>query len=158
MKLYVFTKKGLLNVCVISLILSAYVSVIIMNFASREMSIGNLVATLAFVVALGTLSVLTQKKHPLLHKCIGGWLIANLVVCVLGVMLSLLKLEFSGFAGSVVGVMVMLFISPYYGFGYVFNNGFTVSLLGALCTAGCLLLPGIVGKSLRRRKLAKKYS
>ena len=158
MELYIFTKKGIVRVLLLSLILSAYLTVILLNFASRKMSLGNLFATLIFIAAIAVFSVITKKSHPPLHSVIRGWMIADMVTCIFGVMFSLLQIEFSGFFGTVVGVAVMLFISPFYGIGYIFNNGFTVCLFGALAVSVCLFLPSIAEHISKRRKLAKKYN
>ena len=157
MKLYIFTKQGIIRTILLSVALSVYFSIILLNFASRKMSLGNLMASILFIVAVSLFLVLTKKKHPPLHYGIRGWMIADISFCALGVVFSLLEFEFSGFIGSLIGFAVMLFISPFYGFGYIFNNGFTVCLIGALAMSSCLFIPRIYSSISRRRRLSKKY-
>lgn len=157
-KLFVFTKVGVARVIASSLMLALYLIVIIVNFASDNMSGGNLAWTLFFVLGVAGFVWFAQTKtHTPLVKVSRVWMIITLVVCFLGAVLSLVQIEFEGAIGAAVGFFVMVFISPYYGFGFIINKSIAVCIFGCVCSGSLLFLPNIIERVKRRRALEKKY-
>ncbi len=158
MKFFAFTKIGLIRILISSLMLSVYVSAIILNFASREITVGCFFATMLFVFSLTGFSLFAKmKNHPPLYKTAKGWLTVSLVMCIVAFIVSSAEAEVSGFFGSILGFGVMAFVSPFYGFAYLFKNGIAVSVAGAVSCVLIYFLPKMIERIIKRRKLAKKY-
>ena len=158
MKFFAFTKLGIIRIVAISLMLSVYVSSIIMNYASREITVGNLFATVIFISAMvGFLAFSTVKKHPPLVLGAKGWLIMSFIMSFAARVASSADFEIGGFVGTVLGYGVMLFLSPFYGFVYLFGGYEWIGVIGMLLTALMYFAPTIVSKIEYRRKLMREF-
>lgn len=158
MKFFAFTKIGIIRIVAVSLMLSVYTSSIIMNYASREITIGNLFTTAIFIAALiAFLSFATLKKHPLLVLGAKGWLIMSFVMSFAALVASSADFEIGGFIGTLLGYGVMLFLSPYYGFVYLFGGYEWIGVIGMLISALIFFVPSLVRKIEHRRKLMREF-
>lgn len=158
MKFSLFSKDRLFLIGLSSLILSVYLCSILLNYASSEIKVGNLIATLVFIAALVSLSfVISAKKHPPLLWATRGWLILSVLFCFLAAVFTAAEAELSGFFGNLVGYGIMLFVSPYFGFFYFLKNSVMVGLLSMLVSFILLFLPLCVRSIAERRKLMKQY-
>lgn len=158
MKLFAFTKLGIIRILASSLMLSVYVSVILINFASDELTIGAFFATHVFIAALTVFLLFARiKNHPPLHLAVRGWLAASAVMCVITFIVAVSGTEISGFIGRFLGLGTMLFVSPFFGFGYLLGNAVAVSIVGLLSCVVIYLLPFVAEKIIERKKLIKKY-
>lgn len=157
-KLYILTKTEITRVLLASLMLAVLVIVIIVNFASSSMSLSNFAWSLIFILAYAAFISFCQIKNhtPLLN--IGRvWMIISLCICFLGTVLSLAAVEFDGVVGLIVGFLVMIFVSPFYGFGFIINSSVAVCVFGSVASAILILLPNIVLAAHKKHSIAKKY-
>ncbi|MGM9643363.1 MAG: hypothetical protein ACI3XI_09160 [Eubacteriales bacterium] len=158
MKFVAFTKLGIIRILASSLMLSVYVSVILINFASDELTTGAFFATLVFIVALTAFLLFARiKNHPPLHLAVRGWLAASAVMCVITFFVAISGAEISGVIGGFLGFVTMLFVSPFFGFGYLLGNAAAVSVAGLLSCISIYLLPFAIERIIERQKLMKKY-
>ncbi len=158
MKLFAFTKTGIVRIVASSLMLSVYISTIILNFASDEITAGNFFATLLFIAAMIAFCAFSKMKdHPPLYLSAKGWLIASVFICAVAFIISSAEAEVSGFFGNLLGWFVMLFVSPFYGFAYLFKSSIAVSIIGALSCILIYFAPVLLQRASERSKLAKKY-
>ena len=158
MKFFAFTKIGIIRIVAVSLMLSVYTSSIIMNYASREITVGNLFTTAIFIAALiAFLSFATLKKHPPLVLGAKGWLVMSFIMSFAALGASSADFEIGGFVGTVLGYGVMLFLSPFYGFVYLFGGYEWIGVIGMLLTALMYFAPTIVSKIEYRRKLMREF-
>lgn len=138
--------------------LSVYICAVLLNYASSEIKIGNLIATLIFLAALVVLSFfMSSKKHPPLLWATRGWLILSILFCFLAAVFTAAEAELSGFFGNLVGYGIMLFVSPYFGFFYIIKDSIFVGLLSMLVSFILLFLPMFLNRMLEKRKLMKQY-
>ena len=158
MKNSLFSKTRLIRIVIASLMLSVYICALLLNYASREITAGNLLTTLVFLLAFILLSAfLSAKKHPPLLWAARGWLVLSVLFCFLAAVFSAADAELTGFFGSLVGYGVMLFVSPYFGFFFVIENAIIVGLLSMLVSFLLLFLPMCLRRMSERRKLLKEY-
>ena len=158
MKFSLFSKDRLILICSSSLMLSVYICSVLLNYASSEIKIGNLLATLIFISAFVVLSFfISSKKHPPLLWATRGWLILSVLFCFLAAIFTAAEAELSGFFGNLVGYGIMLFVSPYFGFFYFIKNSVMVGLLSMIISFILLFLPMCIDSYAERRKLIKQY-
>lgn len=138
--------------------LSVYICTVLLNYASSEIKIGNLLATLIFIIAFAVLSFfMRSKKHPPLLWATRGWLILSVLFCFSAAVLTAAEAELSGFFGNLVGYGIMLFVSPYFGFFYFIKNSVLVGLLSMTVSFIMLFLPMCINTYIEKRKLIKQY-
>ena len=158
MKFSLFSKDRIILFGSSSLMLSVYVCSVLLNYASSEIKIGNLLATLVFISALVALSFfISAKKHPPLLWATRGWLILSVLFCFLAAVFTAAEAELSGFIGSLVGYGIMLFVSPYFGFFYIIKSSVMVGLISMLVSFILLFLPTCTRTFIEKRKLMKQY-
>ena len=158
MKFTLFSRERLFLIGSSSLMLSVYICAVLLNYASSEIKIGNLIATLIFLAALVVLSFfMSSKKHPPLLWATRGWLILSILFCFLAAVFTAAEAELSGFFGNLVGYGIMLFVSPYFGFFYIIKDSIFVGLLSMLVSFILLFLPMFLNRMLEKRKLMKQY-
>ncbi len=157
MKFFAFTKVGIIRIIASSLMLSVLISTVILNYASREITAGNFFATLVFIAASILFLVFTKKNHPPLFLTAKGWLMASFVMCIVAFIVSAAQAEIGGFIGFILGGGGMLFVSPFYGFGYIFKSGIAVSIAGMISCLLIYFLPLAIGRMSERRRMARKY-
>lgn len=158
MKFFAFTKIGITRIIAVSLMLSVYISTIIINYASREITSGNLFATLFFIAALIAFYIFSViKKHPPLAIGVRGWLIVSFMMSFAALIASSADFEIGGFIGVVLGYGVMLFASPFYGFAYLFGSYEWIGILGMLISILIFFVPQVVVKISARRKMMREF-
>ena len=158
MKFFAFTKIGITRIIAISLMLSVYISTIIMNYASREITSGNLFATLFFIAALIAFYIFSViKKHPPLAIGAKGWLIVSFMMSFAALIATSADFEIGGFIGTVLGYGIMLFVSPFYGFAFLFGSYEWIGVLGMLICTLVFFIPPIAVKISARRKLMREF-
>ena len=163
MKIFAFTKTGLVRILATSLMLSVYIIVMILNFASSGYTIGNFLATVLFCISLAVFSIFAKlKNHPPLLWGARGWLIASVVMCTLGVIFSATDVQFSGVFGELVGYAVMLLISPFFGLFYLIDVDWIyadhfLGIVGVIVSLLLQFIPDWVQKAVERRRLLKEY-
>lgn len=158
MKFFAFTKIGITRIIATSLMLSAYISTIIINYASREITYGNLFATSFFIAAFAAFYIFsTMKKHPPLEIGAKGWLIVSFLMSFVALAVSSADFEIGGFIGVVLGYGVMLFVSPFYGFAYLFGSYEWVGIIGMIFCLIIFFLPRVAQKIADRRKLMREF-
>ena len=158
MKFFAFTKTGIIRIVAASLMLSTYISTIIMNYASRAITSGNFFATIIFIASFVTFYIFsTLKKHPPLIFGARGWLTASFVMSFAAFVASSADFEISGFIGTVLGYGVMLFVSPYFGFVYLFGSFEWIGAVGMLLCVILFFIPSIAQKIEYRRKLMREF-
>ena len=158
MKLFAFTKTGIVRIVAVSLMLSVYISTVIMNYASREITAGNFFATLFFIAAFIAFYVFSaQKKHPPLVWGAKGWLIASFIMSFAALAASSADFEIGGFIGTVLGYGVMLFLSPFFGFAYLLGGFEWVGAIGMILCILIFFIPSIVQKIAYRRSLMREF-
>lgn len=138
--------------------LSAYISTIIMNYASREITSGNLFATLFFIavfIAFYIFSVI--KKHPPLAIGARGWLIVSFLMSFAALIATSADFEIGGFIGTLLGYGIMLFVSPFYGFSYLFGSYEWIGVLGMLICTLIFFIPSVAAKISARRKMMREF-
>ena len=159
MKITAFSKTTLIRIIATSLMLSVYLSSILLNYASREITIGNFLATLIFLFAVIAFSAfISLKKHPPLLWAARGWFVLSVLFCFIAAIFTVAGAELSGFFGNLIGYGIMLFVSPYFGFFYVIKDSVIVGLLSMLISFLALFLPTCIHAISEKRKLLKKYS
>lgn len=147
MRLYAFTRSGIVRIVAASVMLSVYITTVIVNYASREITIGNLVATIFFIAALTAFLCFSAiKKHPPLLLGARVWISASLLMCFAALIFSASDISMSEGMDAALGYGVMLFASPFYGFVYLFDGYEPVGLIGMLV---CLLLLFVPNSALR---------
>ena len=138
--------------------LSVYVCSVLLNYASSEIKIGNLLATLIFIGSFVAISFfVSSKKHPPLLWATRGWLILSVVFCFLAAVFTAAEAELSGFFGNIVGYGIMLFVSPYFGFFYFIKNSVMVGLVSMTVSFILLFLPMCMHSFAEKRRLMKEY-
>ncbi len=158
MKLFAFTKTGLVRIVAVSLMLSAYISTIIMNYASREITSGNFFATVIFIAAFIAFYVFSVlKKHPPLVLGAKGWLIASFIMSFAALVASSADFEIGGFIGTLLGYGVMLLVSPFFGFVYFFGNFEWIGFVGMILCVLIFFIPSIAQKIAHRRNLLREF-
>jgi hypothetical protein len=142
----------------ISLVLSAYVSTIILNYASREITLGNFIATVFFTlafIAFDSFSVV--KNHPPLAIGAKGWLIVSFLFCFISLLASSANFEITGYIAGFLGYGVMLFVSPFFGYAYIFKSLGSVSVLGMISCAVLFVLPQAVKRIAEKIRLSREF-
>ena len=141
-----------------SAMLSVYICAIIINYASREITLGNMITTVIFLAAMvAFLSFSSSKKHPPLLWTARGWLMLSVLFCFLAAVFTAAEAELSGFFGSLIGCGIMLFVSPYFGLFFLIGNSVSVGLISMLLSFLLLFLPLCLNRITERRKLIEKY-
>ena len=158
MKFSLFSKDRILLIGSSSLMLSVYVCSVLLNYASSEIKIGNLLATLIFIGAFVAISFfVSSKKHPPLLWATRGWLILSVLFCFLAAVFTASEAELSGFFGNLVGYGIMLFVSPYFGFFYFIKNSVLIGLLSMIVSFILIFLPLCMRSFVEKRRLMKEY-
>ena len=158
MKFFAFTKIGITRIIATSLMLSVYISTIIMNYASREITSGNLLATAFFIAVFVAFYIFsTLKKHPPLAVGAQGWLVISFLMSFAALIASSADFEIDGFIGTVLGYGVMLFVSPFYGFAYLFGSYEWIGVIGMLMCTLIFFLPSVAQRIAERRKLLREF-
>lgn len=158
MKFFAFTKTGIIRIIAVSLMLSVYLSSIIMNYASREITSGNFFATVFFIVAFIAYYIFSVlKKHPPLVWGAKGWLIMSFIMSFAVLVASSAGFEIGGFIGTVLGYGVMLFVSPFFGFVWILGGFEWIGIIGMFLCALIFFVPRITEKIAYRRKLMHKF-
>ena len=158
MKFFAFTKTGITRIIAVSLMLSVYISTIIMNYASREITSGNFFATIIFIAAFVAFYIFSSlKKHPPLFFGAKGWLIASFVMSFAALIASSADFEIGGFIGTVLGYGVLLFVSPFFGFVWLFGDFEWIGVIGMLLCVLIFFIPPIAEKIAYRRKLLREF-
>lgn len=154
----VFSKTHIIRIAATSLMLAVYICVILLNYASREITGGNFIATVVFLLCLAVFCAFSgEKRHPPLLWAARGWLMASVFLCFLAAVFTAAEAEFSGFFGNMIGYGIMLFVSPYFGLFFLTENGTIVGLLSMLIGFLMLLFPTLLHGISERRRLVKKY-
>ena len=162
MKIIAFTKTGLIRIIATSLMLSVYISAIILNFASQGYTAGNFFATVVFCLTLTLFCIFAKlKNHPPLLWGARGWLIASSIVFFFGIIFSLANVTLSGFFGSLIGYPFIM-ISPYFGIYYIIDIDWIyadvlLGIIGIITSVLIWFVPVWVQKAVDRHKLIKKY-
>ena len=158
MKFFAFTKIGITRIIAISLMLSVYILTVIMNYASREITSGNLFVTVIFIAAFIAFYIFSEiKKHPPLAIGAKGWLIVSFLMSFAALIATSADFEIGGFIGTVLGYGVMLFVSPFYGFVYLFGSYEWIGILGMLISTLIFFIPPIAVKLSARRKMMREF-
>jgi hypothetical protein len=138
--------------------LSVYICTVLINYASREITKGNFVATVVFLISIVLFSLFSsEKKHPPLLWAARGWLVLSVLFCFLAAVFTAAEAEFLGFFGNLVGCGIMLFVSPYFGLFFLIDSSVAVGLLSMLISFLLLFLPLCLHRIIERRKLINKY-
>ena len=162
MRIFAFTKTGLIRIVAASLMLSVYVITIILNFATHGYSYGNFFATVVFFLSLILFSIFAKlKNHPPLLWAERGWLIVSVTVFFLGIIFSLTDVQLGGFFGGLIGSLFVI-ISPYFGLYYMIDIDLIYAdvMLGIIGIISCVVMwfiPELIQKAVDRQKLIKKY-
>ncbi len=158
MKYSLFSKTRLIRIVTASLMLSVYICTIFLNYASREITVGNFFATIVYLLTIALFSAFASaKNHPPLLGAARGWLILSVLFCFLAAVFTAAEAEFTGFFGNLIGYGIMLFVSPYFGLLFVIENTVIVGLLSMLVSFLLLFLPMCLQRIAERRKLKKEY-
>ena len=158
MKSSLFSKDRIFLIGTSTLILSVYICSILLNYASSEIIVCNLIATIVFITAVVILSFfISAKKHPPLLWATRGWLILSVLFSFVAAVFTAAEAELSGFFGNLVGYGIMLFVSPYFGFFYIINSSVLVGLLSMLVSFILLFLPMSIRAFIEKRALIKQY-
>ncbi len=158
MKFDAFTKTGFVRIIATSLMLSVYISAVILNYASRKITTGNFIATLVFLLAVILFSSFSsEKKHPPLLWAARGWLLLSVLFCFLAAVFTAAEAELTGFFGNLIGCGIMLFVSPYFGLFFIIENKIILGLLSMLISFLLIFLPMCIHRIRERRKLIKEY-
>ncbi len=158
MKFDAFTKTGFVRIIATSLMLSVYISAVILNYASRKITTGNFIATLVFLLAVILFSSFSsEKKHPPLLCAARGWLLLSVLFCFLAAVFTAAEAELTGFFSNLIGCGIMLFVSPYFGLFFIIENKIIVGLLSMLISFLLIFLPMCIHRIRERRKLIKEY-
>lgn len=137
---------------------SAYISTIIMNYASREITSGNLFATLFFISAFIAFYIFSViKKHPPLAIGARGWLIVSFMMSFAALIATSADFEIGGIIGTLLGYGIMLFVSPFYGFSYLFGSYEWIGVLGMLICTLIFFIPSVAAKISARRKMMREF-
>ena len=138
--------------------LSVYICAVLINYASREITAGNFIATVVFLISVALLSLFSsQKKHPPLLWVARGWLVLSVLFCFLAAVFTAAGAELNGFFGNLIGCGIMLFVSPYFGMFFVIENAVIVGLLSMLISFLMIFLPMCLKRIIERRKLIEQY-
>ena len=147
-----------MRILVASLMLSVYICAVLINYASREITAGNFIATVVFLISVALLSLFSsQKKHPPLLWVARGWLVLSVLFCFLAAVFTAAGAELNGFFGNLIGCGIMLFVSPYFGMFFVIENAVIVGLLSMLISFLMIFLPMCLKRIIERRKLIEQY-
>jgi hypothetical protein len=153
-----FSKTRLVRIIVASLMLSVYICTVLINYASREITKGNFVATVVFLISIVLFSLFSsEKKHPPLLWAARGWLMLSVLFCFLAAVITAAEAELNGFFGNLIGCGIMLFVSPYFGIFFVIENTIIVGLVSMLISFLLLFLPMCLKRIIERRKLIEQY-
>ena len=153
-----FSKTRLVRIIVASLMLSVYICTLLINYASREITTGNFVATAVFLISIALFLLFSsEKKHPPLLWTARGWLILSASFSFLAAVFTAAEAELTGFFGNLIGFGIMLFVSPYFGLLFVVENTIIVGLLSMLTSFLLLFLPMCMHRIKERRKLIDRY-
>lgn len=153
-----FSKTRLVRIIVASLMLSVYICTVLINYASREITKGNFVATVVFLISIVLFSLFSsEKKHPPLLWAARGWLMLSVLFCFLAAVITAAEAELNGFFGNLIGCGIMLFVSPYFGIFFVIENTIIVGLVSMLISFLLLFLPMCLKRIIERRKLIVQY-
>jgi hypothetical protein len=153
-----FSKTRLVRIIVASLMLSVYICTVLINYASREITKGNFVASVVFLISIVLFSLFSsEKKHPPLLWAARGWLMLSVLFCFLAAVITAAEAELNGFFGNLIGCGIMLFVSPYFGIFFVIENTIIVGLVSMLISFLLLFLPMCLKRIIERRKLIEQY-
>ena len=153
-----FSKTRFVRILVASLMLSVYICAVLINYASREITTGNFIATVVFLISVALFSLFSsQKKHPPLLWAARGWLILSVLFCFLAAVFTAAGAELNGCFGNLIGCGIMLFVSPYFGMFFVIENAVIVGLLSMLISFLMIFLPMCLKRIIERRKLIEQY-
>ena len=112
----IFSKTRFVRIIAASLMLSVYICTVLVNYASREITSGNFIATVIFLISIALFfSFSSEKKHPPLLWAVRGWLVLSVFFCFLAAVFTAAEAEITGFFGDLIGCGIMLFVSPYFG-------------------------------------------
>ena len=158
MKFSAFSKTRIIRIVTASLMLSVYICTIFLNYASREITVGNFFATAVYLLALVLFSVFSsEKNHPPLLWGLRGWLVPSVIFSLLAAVFTAADASLTGFFGNIVGYGIMLFVSPYFGLFFIIENAVIVGLISMLISFLFLFLPLCLQRISERRRLAKEY-
>ena len=153
-----FSKIRFVRILVASLMLSVYICAVLINYASREITAGNFIATVVFLISVALFSLFSsEKKHPPLLWAARGWLVLSVLFCFLAAVFTAAGAELNGFFGNLIGCGIMLFVSPYFGMFFVIENAVIVGLLSMLISFLMIFLPMCLKRIIERRKLIEQY-
>ncbi len=153
-----FSKTRFVRILVASLMLSVYICAVLINYASREITAGNFIATVVFLISVALFSLFSsEKKHPPLLWAARGWLVLSVLFCFLAAVFTAAGAELNGFFGNLIGCGIMLFVSPYFGMFFVIENAVIVGLLSMLISFLMIFLPMCLKRIIERRKLIEQY-
>ncbi len=154
----IFSKTRFVRIIAASLMLSVYICTVLINYASREITVGNFIATVVFLLSITLFSSFSsEKKHPPLLLAARGWLVLSVFFCFLAAVFTAAGAELNGFFGNLVGYGIMLFVSPYFGMFFVIENAIIVGLVSMLISFLLLFLPMCLKRIIERRKLIEQY-
>lgn len=129
-----------------------------MNYASREITSGNLFATLFFISAFIAFYIFSViKKHPPLAIGARGWLIVSFMMSFAALIATSADFEIGGIIGTLLGYGIMLFVSPFYGFSYLFGSYEWIGVLGMLICTLIFFIPSVAAKISARRKMMREF-
>ena len=158
MNFSIFSKTRLTRIIVSSLMLSVYICTLILNYASREITVGNFITTLFFLFSVICFILFSsEKKHPPLLWVARGWLVLSVLFCFLAAVFTAAEAEITGFFGDLIGCGIMLFVSPYFGLFFFIENAIIVGLISMLISFLLLFLPMCMRRIFERKKLIAQY-
>jgi len=138
--------------------LSVYICTVLVNYASREITSGNFIATVIFLISIALFfSFSSEKKHPPLLWVARGWLVLSVFFCFLAAVFTAAEAEITGFFGDLIGCGIMLFVSPYFGLFFFIENAIIVGLISMLISFLMLFLPMCMKRIIERRRFLKQY-
>jgi len=154
----IFSKTRFVRIIAASLMLSVYICTVLVNYASREITSGNFIATVIFLLSVALFSSFSnEKKHPPLLWAVRGWLVLSVFFCFLAAVFTAAEAEITGFFGDLIGCGIMLFVSPYFGLFFFIENAIIVGLISMLISFLMLFLPMCMKRIIERRRFLKQY-
>jgi len=154
----IFSKTRFVRIIAASLMLSVYICTVLVNYASREITSGNFIATVIFLISIALFfSFSSEKKHPPLLWVARGWLVLSVFFCFLAAVFTAAEAEITGFFGDLIGCGIMLFVSPYFGLFFFIENAIIVGLISMLISFLMLFLPMCMKRIIERRRFLKQY-
>ncbi len=162
MKIFAFSKIGLIRIIATSLMLSFFIVTAALNWVLQGYTASHFAAMLLYCAALVVFCTFAKmKNHPPLLCGARGWLIASVIVFFLGIVFSLTDIQLSGFFGKLIGYTFII-VSPYFGLFYIIDIDWiyadtVLGIVGIIISALIWFIPVWIEKAVEKRRLVKKY-